>query len=123
MTDLELTKLCAKAMELTPDQPSSLKDRPHWYCRDKNGAHIIYDPLHDDTQAMALVKRFGLVCEPSGLHDTGERWWRIWCVDSLHKTDVTTIDLNRAIVECVAKMQHANSSSPTGTPPTEAQAK
>ena len=47
MTDLELTKLCAEAMgiEISP-------------VRHGDGDFSLYDPLHDDAQAMALVKKF-----------------------------------------------------------------
>jgi hypothetical protein len=63
-----------------------------------------YDPLHDDAQAMALMKKFNLNLNhtlPSPENHTGD-----WVV-SAHK-DMNTYgcsgDLNRAIVECVAKM-------------------
>ena len=98
MTDLEMTKLCAEAMgcELTmengkPQMVILFRGHLTNYCD--------YDPLHDDAQAMALVKKFHIALgwnKPGwaafGQHD--QRWIRGY-------------DLNRAIVECVAKMQKA----------------
>ena len=59
-----------------------------------------YDPLHDDAQAMALVKKLNL-----SIYETnadGE-----WCVFQIgtNELDTTNSDLNRAICECVAKME------------------
>ena len=89
MTDLEITKLCAEAMGLTPTDEIS-----EW---------TEYDPLHDDAQAMALVKRFEL-----DLTFTGEGFNK-WNVQqsTLEAAGVFSYqsDLNRAICECVAKMQ------------------
>ena len=82
MTDLEMTKLCAEAMG-----PSGRDERT-------------YDPLHDDAQAMALVKKFQIniawyeVNMPRPTFEPTVYMWR-------------KKDLNRAIVECVAKMQAA----------------
>lgn len=101
MTDLEMTKLCAGAMGID-----------HRYCEagnPVNSAEPIYFPLHDDAQAMALVKRFKLDLDSpkGGLDDE-------WCAGygDDHSLTCSPIfqssrDLNRAIVECVAKMQSA----------------
>ena len=100
MTDLEMTKLCAEAMWIDTRSPweawwrgvasrPTLKDYPP------------FDPLHDDAQAMALVKKLELDishCEPSG--------WIVFSGDG-DGIDAIAEDLNRAIVECVAKMQSA----------------
>ena len=116
MTDLEITRACARAMgyvglkplrELCPwmeascalYDPSSLEDGQPTF---------VFDPLHDDAQAMALVKKFHLqiniwneLSTARGLLEAG--WWR---VDS-QSQNVTARhgDLNRAICECVAKMK------------------
>jgi hypothetical protein len=96
MTDLEMTRLCAEAMFDPLEWEQRLFD---------------YDPLHDDAQAMALVKKFGLTCDPANdvppyapwrvcaLPVGGEDWNDIVNADS--------DDLNRAIVECIAKMHRA----------------
>jgi hypothetical protein len=60
-----------------------------------------YDPLHDDAQAMALVKKFRIDINSQGIDGT----WEI-------RRPITPVfygkgnkDLNRAICECVANMQ------------------
>ena len=63
-----------------------------------------YDPLHDDAQAMALVKKFDLVCgrdiaPPSSYFAESQ----MVCTYS--------DDVNRAICECVAEMQLAKANS------------
>jgi len=96
MTDLEITKLCAEAMGYT-----------------KWGCHLgglpgftketgVYDPVHDDAQAMALVKRFALSI------GGGPDGWECWFEEGQNdfggfwnKSD----SLNRAICICVANMQ------------------
>ena len=97
MSDLEITRQCAEAIGLATVPP------PKGY---ENliivaGTAMPYNPLRDDAQAMALVKRFGLDIQrydgwcvrKSDGHGGGE-WY---CED----------DLNRAIVEYVSKMQAA----------------
>ena len=92
--DLEITKLCAEAMGikgwLTGDDPMVTNDR---------GEFIEpYDPLHDDAQAMALVKKFGLDLIR---HKPISQWSSYFGNGVFSQAD----DLNRAICECVAKMQ------------------
>ena len=114
MTDLELTKLCAEAMELHGYVEERLAtslgqtrlcrpemDRP-------KGLPEFYRPLHDDAQAMALVKLLGLMIMSPEL--TGE--WEVRKYElrppqqgSFRICSATHKDLNRAIVLCVAKMQ------------------
>ena len=81
MTDLEMTELCAEAMGV----PLMGSNVPLW------------NPLHDDAQAMALVKKFALDIVCAGQ----------WQVSRSRRGDTTAVnaDLNRAIVECVAKMK------------------
>ena len=95
MTDLEMTKLCAEAMgassdtEVVPDG-----DGGYW---------ALYNPLHDDAQAMALVKKFKLAL--SAPSDGGHELWvcrKPWDHSGDYGFGVTP---NRAIVESVAKMQ------------------
>lgn len=93
MTDLEMTKLCAEAMG--------------WIEKARRYGMKI-DPLHDDAQAMALVKKFHISigapfpdtpqweCEIGGRFlPSGIKPFYGWA----------TKDLNRAIVMSVAKMQ------------------
>jgi hypothetical protein len=56
MTDLEMTRLCAEAMGFPYPEPVGHPDIGHlvpWT------TDWTYDPLHNDSQAMELVKRFG----------------------------------------------------------------
>ena len=94
MTDLEITKLCAEAMGLMPVS----------YYPDEN-----YDPLHDDAQCFALVKKFQVVIERE-MRNTREFAVTVFpsrgfgaSVSSVRNST----DLNRAICECVAHMQKA----------------
>ena len=96
MTDLEMTRLCAEAMGYYLMRPSASDHA--WHTAEQD----YYDPLHDDAQAMALVKKCDIHCEKIG------SWWE--CEEPMGHLG-THSDLNRAICECVAKMQMARSSS------------
>ena len=102
MTDLEITKLCAEAMGL-----------PFRTAQDGTG-HVLpldtalwrrFDPLHDDSQAMALVKKFRLCIDGNESDDTEwlVEWWPEGAVMS--ESAGLNEDLNRAICECVANMR------------------
>ncbi len=102
MTDLEMTKLCAEAMgwSIGLHVDPRLNDGRWWVietCDDGSHHGFYYNPLVDDSQAMELVKRFDL-----GLDKVGLEWG---VLRSGYDGDVVNKDLNRAIVECVAKMQ------------------
>jgi len=94
MTDLEITRLCAEAM-FTPLE---------WEQR-----LFEYDPLHDDAQCMALVKKLSIQ-----IHHHGTAAYKanlvtvegVW-VPYGPRFKVCAPNLNRAICECVAKMQQA----------------
>lgn len=101
MTDLEITRLCAEAMGYPeavhydphtppPVAPAILVGYRHGY--------EVYEPLADDAQAMALVKKFDLNIQPD--HEG-------WCASDYtgDKFEARNSDLNRAICECVAKMR------------------
>lgn len=110
MTDLEITRLCAEAMEAPPTLPGSsdiwavsIAYRPEGKST-KCWVRSTYDPLHDDAQAMALVKKFDMrIAEHSYDH------WRAAIPNQQIGLDYTSHeqDLNRAICECVARMQKA----------------
>ena len=86
MNDLEMTKLCAEAMNLDVRVCEQFE----------------YDPLHDDAQAMALVKKFCLDIECHARNPI----WTVIFDDNEHYSKVRECpDLNRAIVECVAKLK------------------
>ena len=101
MTDLEMTKLCAEAMGMIL---SGKQRHQGIYCR--KGSYVVkFDPLHDDAQAMALVKKFDLHVGKTLRTPTMPRG--SWFVSRTDKYEVTNADLNRAIVEVCAKMQAA----------------
>ena len=95
MTDLEITRLCAEAMDYEITQFSGRKADGYW-ALEVNGR---YRPLEYDAQAMALVKRF--VPKLSGGHE-GELWFA-----SVGEYSGNGSSLNRAICECCAKMMLA----------------
>ncbi len=107
MTDLEMTKLCAEAIGIkVADDNGVLLYGPF---RDNEGGSVFetYEPLDDDAQCMALMKRFCLDITP---HNDGDHivfFVRQFNTLSDRQPSVENDDLNRAIVECVAKMQVA----------------
>ena len=111
MTDLEMTKLCAEAMGIEghPVRDGQEMWSPEGWEKNKDAimTHCwpfqIWNPLHDDAQAMALVKKLML--------SVGRNQGVEWDVENRHSpfgeqyVCVMNKDLNRAVVECVAKMQ------------------
>ncbi len=92
MTDLEITRLCAEAMGCKWKETS-------------DGIYVdsftSYDPIHDDAQCMALVKRFKLMLVPNGtLWEVGPENGPLG-----RQQDANNPDLNRAVCLCIAKMQ------------------
>jgi len=104
MTDLEITKLCAEAMGIpcVYVRPPGWDERDHYLVARDGGA---YNPLHDDAQAMALVKRFDLNFEKF----PGSSWEVSRWSGNTWSEELFNDDLNRAICECVANMQKAKS--------------
>lgn len=94
MNDLEITKKCAEAMGV--DAWTDINGR--WYCYVR-GQEAIFAPLHDDAQAMALLKKFRAQLAMGGML----RYELCQCAEFEH------IDMNRAICECVAKMDSKSS--------------
>ena len=99
MTDQEITELCAMAM---PHLPKMVKHEGKLRFGYKGCLGPAYDPLHDDKQAMQLVKRFGLNIS----YHYGKNVARV--SDGLSIKTPYRADLNRAICECVAKMVDGN---------------
>ena len=95
MTDIDMTRLAAEAMGTRVEQygleaRNADSGEPYW-------------PLHDDAQAMALVKRFKL--NIGQLSGGAIQVFTAFDAGHIYQSDGT--DLNRAIVECVAKLQAA----------------
>ena len=104
MIDLEMTRLCAEAMGLPVFCIADV-----FYRKDEGPLHGtigiidiggVYDPLHDDTQAMALVKKFHLGFQSID-NDTA---WEVTHYTNKMSLKTRNTDLNRAIVECVSAM-------------------
>lgn len=104
ISDVEMTKLCAEAMGYKIVYPD---DHVLPIAIESDKGSGVYNPLHDDAQVMALVKRFHLnilIFDKLDGHNAG--WWR---VDSQPELNITArnADLNRAVVECSARIQKA----------------
>ena len=115
MTDLEITKLCAEAMgwdvyEINPGVwRIRVSDKQVMGLTD-DFCSTLHDPLHDDAQAMALVKKFEIM------------WSSAWSAYTFLNCDEDgtpeysySDNLNRAICECAAKMQQAKDKRLDGT--------
>lgn len=103
MTDIEIIKKCADRM----DYKVALDIHgTFFFVTDgtKQPERHDYNPLTDDAQAMALVKKFGLIIEPDGVMPTTEWWVQVWVSDEIRCTGFANKDLNRAICECVARL-------------------
>lgn len=88
MSDLEKEMLCHEALGY------KLQDDhwPTWM--------LPWHPLENNAQAMAIVKKCGLFIEHRRLNVDAK--WRVYSERSF---EAESMDLNRAIVECVAKMR------------------
>lgn len=104
MTDLEITKLCADAMGF--DYARKVEMCP--ICDEYGWS---WEPLTNDAQAMAMVKRFFLYI---GHYDYANEdspdvisRWEVYPKEPQAIRHLRGVDpnLNRAICECVAKMQ------------------
>jgi hypothetical protein len=93
VSDLEITKLCARAMG--------------WKVKLNPLTYIWYNPLHDDAQAMAVVKKLNIqIGRVIVAHNPRILDWEVW-INFDRTNSAHSPNLNRAIVECVAKMQAA----------------
>lgn len=91
--DAKMVRLCADAMGIKPDE-RTVRNVNYGYALAMMG----YNPIKNDKQAMALVKKFGI-----SIRKTDPDWWDAWL--PLQPVDGGSPDLNRAIVLCVASMQ------------------
>lgn len=99
MSDLEITKLCAEAMSYSTLYSNWNVDNG-LYLRDVSCHEEFWNPLHNDAQAMALVKKFRI-----GIAGNIEGVSIRWFTGIVDEASGESINLNRAICECVAKMQ------------------
>jgi hypothetical protein len=103
MDDLTATRLCAEAMGLTVN-PVALHGHVLGYSLPMRptGFSDAYDPLDNDAQCMALVKKFTLSID-SEIAD-GNGYGVSYSAPGFY---VAHTDLNHAVVYCVAAMQAA----------------
>jgi len=101
-------KLCAQAMGIevfeskTASSNQPIPSHHCWWAKDQTGRQFeIYDPLHDDAQAFALIKRFNL-----SISKLGESPYCVWPNGLFQEGSGSSPDLNAAIVECVAYQEH-----------------
>lgn len=115
MTDLEMTKLCAEAMGLLVQHTTGDSVWRLPFRNDINDPRLAgtthldpYDPLHDDAQMVSLVKKFHLRLDRIDDEATG---WGVFKDRGFKEPPFYGFasDLNRAVVECVAKMQASSS--------------
>ena len=94
MNDLEITRLCAEAMGYTDISEIEFPNDPQRYvsAMDQKFRGLLWNPLHDDAQAMALVKKFPIDCLNA--------MWR--CITDYKM--LAPLEFNRAICEVCAKM-------------------
>lgn len=114
MTDLKITKLCAEAMGIRLckgySSPHDLYTKDDPRCID--GVEVLYRPLRDDAQAMALlvylVQRGRLVmdgCTGTFMYEPDDG---IGALMVCHGPGELTADrIRQYVCRCVAKMQEA----------------
>lgn len=105
LSDLEITLACARAMGL------QVRELP--LCGDGQSRVIVqlveggvYDPLRDDGQMVALVKKLALYCCPlifGGEHEG----WHVETQLEISPQSVSNPTLNRAVCICVARAHEA----------------
>lgn len=101
MNDLEMVEQSAAAMGWRTSRVSNKV----FYCPDEQTSVLkgIWNPLKDDSQAMALVKKLGLsISAPYG--DDPDRAYYVSFVAMANGPCTEHTNLNRAIVECAAKI-------------------
>lgn len=103
MDDLEMVRRCAEAMGM----PYQVANNGSFVARMDSPTHTYngtYNPLTDDAQAMALVKRLKLMITlPDSDTDKHDDTWFVY-PDGDNDIFGQSADLNRAIVTAVANM-------------------
>jgi len=99
MDDLQMVKKCAERIGIELEtQDAWGNETCEVFYFDETGARRDYDPLHDDAQAMALVKNLRLMIW------TETAYWLVADSECEDRFRAMNTDLNRAIVECVSKI-------------------
>lgn len=97
MSELDLIERCAKAMGFRTHRVSDKV----FYCPDEQTSipKGIWNPLKDDFQAMAMVKKLGInFTAPT----SDDKQWYAWTYRQGEIAEHAS--LNRALCECVAKL-------------------
>lgn len=104
MSDIEVTKLCAEAMGLSYKTSDECEDvfpgSIGLYDKGSNMWHSSYNPLWNDAQAFALVKKLRL-----HISETRSGDWHV--CRGVDYDETNDPDLNRAVCICVARLQSA----------------
>lgn len=99
-----MTRLCAEAMGFKEAYSIHEYEGVLVYCPPPHGEiKVEYNPLFNDAQAMALVKRFGLWLMQDEL--TTKWWARTKSGDVDCRYSMAHDSLNLAVVQCVAWRQ------------------
>ena len=99
----EIRAACAKAVGWGVDE-NTVRNVNYGYALIMSG----FNPLSNDEQAMSMVKKFKLDIEPNFDGEEGDWSVSTWAADQNGRENRCTHEsLNRAICECVAKMQQA----------------
>lgn len=105
MDDLTMTRLCAEAMGF--HRSEDIREQDWFYLAGFHYPNRRYDPLRDDAQAMALLR--WLIRGEKGGTVTASVFGFTFNNFKDQKIVLHTLDkpsdLNRTIVECIAKMQ------------------
>ena len=101
LTDKEITEACTRAMGYVQVEHQPKRDRVFYLHPNGSAVLCSYNPIHDDAQAMALVKKLDLMI--GGNSDQGFRNWLVF--SDRHQVETWNADLNRAICLCAARVQ------------------
>lgn len=102
LTDTEIVAACARAIGV---QPHPMWNAAKWPTPDFFGTHGVFNPLQDDAQAMALVKKLRLFIGDN--HDVNAYKWLVFpaALVGIKHIEALDTDLNRAICLCAARVQ------------------
>lgn len=103
MNDIDLTKKCADAMGIPVKAfPANTIE---YYWRIEPACFVNYNPLHNDAQAMALIRKFELDMHVHHSPEQGKICYAShWDGPERRDAYAYDVELNRAIVKCVAKI-------------------
>ena len=107
VTDAEITRACAEAMGYRERTDMTCGPSFIMVFSQADSDTFLYDPLHDDEQMVALVKKLFIEILVDGPAGRSEDWtWtaRIGGYNELPISISHGHDLNRAVCVCVARL-------------------